>query len=91
MEKEIKKEIKKPHSFEVKNRKCCSMTGIEKIISSSAQCLSVVSSLGAMEINGKNLRINEYSVENGTLSFEGDIDAIKYTAAKVSFLKRLFK
>ena len=81
----------KPHSFEVNNRSSCSMTGVEKVISSSESLISIVSSCGAMEINGKQLKISKFDVSDGTLNFEGEIDCIKYSAPKVSLLKRIFK
>ena len=82
---------KKPHSFEVKDRKSCTMTGIEKIISSSQSGILLTSSCGGMEISGKELKILEFNAESGALSFEGTVDGIKYTAAKVPLLKRIFK
>ena len=86
-----KKNEQKPHSFEVANRTSCAMTGIEKVISSSETLISIVSSCGAMEISGKQLKISKFDVSDGTLAFEGEIDCIKYSAPKVSLLKRIFK
>ena len=87
----MEKEAKKPHSFEVDNRNKCSMTGIEKVISSSETSINIISSCGGMEISGKQLKISKYDMEDGTLCFEGEIDCIKYSAPKVPLLKRLFK
>lgn len=80
-----------PHSFEVKERSECAMTGIQKVVSSSATAISVTSVKGGMEISGKNLKIVKFDVEQGVLSFEGEIDGIKYSAPKVPLFKRLFK
>lgn len=82
---------KKHHSFEVDNRATCSMNGIEKVISSSESNISLVTSYGGMDINGKKLKINKFDVEDGTLCFDGEIDCIKYSMPKVPLLKRLFK
>lgn len=87
----MEKEINKPHSFECKERSECYMHGIEKVVSSSESTILLLSSRGAMEINGKKLKIIKFDISDGTLSFEGDIDVIKYNAAKVPLLKRLFK
>lgn len=87
----MEKENKKPHSFEVKDRSDCSMSGIEKVISSSETSILVVSSKGGMEISGKKLKINMFDIDDGALCFEGEIDCIKYSAPKVPLLKRLFK
>ncbi len=67
------------------------MTGIQKVSSSSETGISLVSSCGAMEIVGKKLKINSFSIDEGTLCFEGEIDSIKYSAKKVPLIKRLFK
>lgn len=79
------------HSFEVSNRARCTMSGIQKVISSSETSVLLVSSCGNMEISGKKLKINKFDIEDGTLAFEGEIDGIKYSAPKVPLLKRLFK
>ena len=80
-----------PHGFEVKDRNKCSMTGIQKVVTSSESHISLVSSCGAMEIEGKNLKINNFNAEDGTIGFEGEITSVRYTAKKVPLLKRLFK
>lgn len=87
----MEKTQQQAHSFEVKDRSSCSMTGIQKVVSSSETNISLVSSNGAMEISGKKLKIDSFSVDDGTLRFEGEIDDIKYSAKKVPLLKRLFK
>lgn len=85
------KEQKKPHGFEVKDRNFCNMYGVEKVVSSSENLIDVVTFQGGMEINGKNLKINRFDVNDGTLTFEGEIDCVKYSAPKTPLLKRLFK
>lgn len=87
----MEKEVKKSHSFSVENRNSCSMSGIEKVISSSDSAIIIISSCGEMEILGKKLKINKFEVEDGTFCFDGEIDCIKYSAPKVPLLKRLFK
>lgn len=84
-------EQKSPHTIAVQNREKCSMTGIEKVVSSSETQILVVSSHGGMEIGGKKLKISKFDIADGTLDFEGEIDVIKYSAPKVPLLKRLFK
>ena len=42
---------KQPHAFEVSNRATCSMSGIEKVISSSESHISIISSYGGMDIS----------------------------------------
>ena len=82
---------KQPHAFEVSNRATCSMSGIEKVISSSESHISIISSHGGMDISGKKLKINKFDADDGSLCFDGEIDCIKYSAPKVPLLKRLFK
>ncbi len=87
----MEKEVKKPHSFSVESRNSCSMSGIEKVISSSDTSITVISSCGEMEIVGKKLKISKFEMEDGTFCFDGEIDCIKYSAPKVPLIKRLFK
>lgn len=83
--------LKKPHSIDLSNRKNGAITGVEKVISSCDTCLALATCEGGLTIAGANLKINKFNVDDGTLSFEGEINSLKYNAAKVPVLKRIFK
>lgn len=88
---ENKTENKKEHSVTMLNRAKISMTGIEKVVNSSPTQLNVISSEGALTILGKELKIEQFSVSDGTLELTGSLDSVKYMAAKTPVLKRIFK
>lgn len=67
------------------------MTGIEKVISSCETALCLVSACGNMTINGEKLKIVKYNADDGTLTFEGTVNSIKYSGAKQPLIKRIFK
>ncbi|MBR2968101.1 MAG: YabP/YqfC family sporulation protein [Clostridia bacterium] len=87
----MEKAPKKPHTYTISERASCSMSGVEKVISSSANLINLVTACGEMEINGKNLKISKFNLEDGSLAFDGEIDSVKYSVAKVPLLKRIFK
>lgn len=83
--------LKKQHTLEITSRNSGSLTGIEKVVSSCDTALVLVTSEGGLSIAGTGLKINRFNVDEGTLSFAGTVNSIKYSAAKVPMLKRIFK
>lgn len=81
----------KPHSLSVLSRASGSVSGVEKVISSCDTSLSLATSAGGMIISGNGLKIVKFSVDDGTLAFEGTVNNIKYSAAKAPLIKRIFK
>lgn len=81
----------KQHTLHVDCRQKGSLTGIEKVISSNAGTLLLVSSCGQLSIEGSNLKILRFNAADGTLEFEGEVNNIKYAGKKQPLLKRLFK
>ena len=79
------------HDLKLNCREKGSMTGIEKVVSSNETAISLISTCGNITISGEKLRITKYDCVSGTLEFEGQVREIKYTGAKQSLLKRLFK
>ena len=81
----------KPHELHLSGRNNGSLTGIEKVVSSNAETLNLVSSCGALVIGGTNLKILRFNAADGTLEFKGEVNTMKYSAKKQPLLKRLFK
>lgn len=81
----------KPHELHIVCREKGTLSGIEKVISSNADSLNLVSSCGALVVSGEKLRILRFNASDGTLEFEGEVTGIKYAAKKQPLLKRLFK
>lgn len=86
-----KNKVKKQHILELTNRANATISGVEKVISSSDTCLNLATSEGGLTILGSNFKINKFSALDGTLSFDGVINSLKYSAAAVPLLKRIFK
>lgn len=89
MEKEESKN--RPHEMQLSGRSKGTLTGIEKVVSSNAETLNLVSSCGALVIGGTNLKILRFNAADGTLEFTGEVNTVKYAAKKQPLLKRLFK
>ena len=81
----------KPHELHIICRGKGTLTGIEKVISSNAETLNLISGCGALVIGGTNLKILRFNAADGTLDFEGEVNTVKYAAKKQPLLKRLFK
>lgn len=80
-----------PHSLTVSERNGGKVSGVTKVLSSNAECLVLVTSCGQMTVNGSELRIDKFCVDDGELAFCGKVDVIKYQTAKAPLLKRIFK
>ncbi|MCH5162176.1 MAG: YabP/YqfC family sporulation protein [Clostridiales bacterium] len=79
------------HSIAVTDRKKATLTGVVRVESSNATEIILVSCLGRLVISGSELKIERFDEASGDLALSGNIDGIKYTAAKQSLLKRIFK
>jgi len=87
--KEIK--TKKNHNLAIENCTFTTLTGVEKVINSSDNSISVISTEGSVVSLGKELKIERFSIDEGELAFSGRVSTIKYTAAKTPMLKKIFK
>ncbi len=81
----------KKHSISIVNRENASLCGVEKVISSCDTLITLSTSVGTLSILGTNLKIVKFSVEEGTLNYEGVTNTIKYSANKAPLIKRIFK
>ena len=80
-----------PHSFNMTDRSKAALTGVSKVDCSNSNELVLTTSMGKLEIRGSDLKISRFDVSDGSLSFTGNIDSIKYATAKQPLLKRIFK
>lgn len=83
------------HSLMLDNRKSINLTGITDVDSFDERTIVVYTQLGELTIQGRDLHVNNMSVETGKLSVEGDIWALVYgdkdKKSPVSFFAKLFK
>ncbi len=73
------------------NRKKLVLNGVEKVLSSNDDSISLVVSGTKLYLGGHNLHIEKLDVESGLIEAEGDFESIKFGGTNKSFLKRLFK
>jgi sporulation protein YabP len=69
-----------------------SITGINKVITSTENSICVIVNGQTVNIEGEKLSVTKLDLENGILDVEGTITAIKYAKAKQkeNFIKRIF-
>jgi len=80
----------KPHSLNIENREKGQLTGVIKVVSSNDTQLVLETSQGGLQLSGNGFKIIKFNADEGYLSFEGITNAIKYSAAKVPLLKKIF-
>ena len=85
------KPASKPHTATIENRSRVTLNGIEKVINSSDEAINLLTSGGGLNISGKNLKIQKFNIDDGTLVLEGTVDSLRYSVMKAPLLKRLFK
>lgn len=73
------------------DRKKLSLTGVMRVDGASDGEIDVTTCMGRMIITGSELKIGKFDETDGNLTVGGNIDGIKYAAAKVPLLKRIFK
>ncbi|MGN1114185.1 MAG: sporulation protein YabP [Oscillospiraceae bacterium] len=88
-------ELQGKHNLILENRSHMVLSGITDVDSFNEEEIVLFTELGELSIRGKNLHINEMSVDSGDLSVEGEIWSILYGEKgrnkKLSVLGKLFK
>jgi len=87
---DINQEVKRNHVVNIDNRDKGNITGVNKVISSNTAQLLLETSAGGLTILGSELKINKFNADEGYLSFDGTVNSFKYSAPKVSFIKKIF-
>ncbi len=60
------------------SRKRMELTGIEEVESFTDEQITVVSTLGMIAVEGRNLKIESFNTEHGSLKINGDFDSFYY-------------
>lgn len=81
----------KLHSLTLEEQKRLNLTGILNVDSFNEKEVCLKLAENTLHITGANLNVEKLNVEDGTLSILGDISAIRYSGAKQSIIKRIFK
>lgn len=79
------------HSFVMNDRKKASLTGVTKVDGMTDTQIDLTTCMGRLIITGSELKIAKFDMDDGNLTFTGNIDSVKYAQAKQSLLKRIFK
>ncbi len=86
---------KNPHTLSLEQRKSLSLSGITDLDSFDEREIILYTTCGELTITGKDLHINDISIESGHMSVEGDIWSICYgdrdKFSPLSLLGRLFR
>ncbi len=89
---ELEQEV---HLITLENRKTLTISGITDIDSFDEREMILYTKMGELTITGRELHINAISIENGSLSVEGDIWSLQYgdkdKQSPVSMLGKLFR
>lgn len=84
-----------PHLITIENRKLLSIEGITDIDRFDEREVVLYTKMGELTITGRELHIHAISIENGSLSVEGDIWSLQYgdkdKQSPVSLLGKLFR
>ena len=94
---EERKQIsEKKHSVNIENRNRLALSGVTQVGSFDEETIRLMTELGGLTIQGKNMHINKLNVDDGNLIIEGTINSCTYsdrieTANKGSLLTRMFK
>ena len=60
------------------SRRRMELTGIEEVESFTDEQITVVSALGMIAVEGKNLKIESFNTEHGSLKINGEFDSFYY-------------
>lgn len=73
------------------DRKKAVMTGVAKVDGATETEIELTTALGRLIVTGTGLKIAKYDDTDGNLTLIGNIDSLKYAAAKTPLIKRIFK
>lgn len=86
---------KTPHTLSLAQRKSLTISGVTDLDSFDEREIILYTTCGELTITGKNLHINDISIESGQMSVEGDIWSLCYgdrdKFSPLSLLGRLFR
>lgn len=78
-------------SAAVTDRKKATFTGVLHVDGASDGEISLSTCMGRLIITGSELKLSKFDEADGSLSLTGNIDGLRYAAAKQSLFKRIFK
>ena len=89
----MEKDVTKKQELVLDNREKFTCDMVDNVVSFTDEQILLKTGLGGLEIKGSQLRLEDFSVENGKIVAEGKIDSVIFVTMKekTSFLKGLFR
>jgi len=94
----MKKELPTPtgfHNLILENREKLSLSGVTDVDCFDERMINLFTTYGELTIKGRNLHINDVSVESGDMTITGDIWTLQYGEkdrhGPLSLLGKLFR
>ena len=85
--------VTKNYETVIKNRKVLTLNGVINVLSFGEDYLSLATDLGEVIVEGRELKIESLTKENGEILIKGIIDGVFYREQKndKGFFKKIFK
>ena len=87
-------ETEKRSNVSLENREKLILTGVLEVVSFSEEKILLQTSLGNLDIKGKEMKINKLDVKNGDVTINGNINSVVYNTKEYSnknIIKKIFK
>lgn len=88
---------KRQHKFILNNRRDCTISGVQDVLSFDVNEILLETDLGMLMIRGSELHVTHLTLEKGEVEIDGRVDSLTYsenamsTASANSFFAKLFK
>lgn len=90
--------ISRMHKMTMTNRKSCTLSGVNDVLSFDIHEVLLETETGMLMIKGEDLHVNRLSLDKGEVDVDGKIDSLTYSDVSggiaqkgESFLSRLFR
>ena len=82
-----------PHRVSLNERKELTVTGVTEVVSFDEETVILKTSLGTMNIHGRQLQLKTLSTNGGQVEVSGNVTALIYQQTKPtgSWLQRIFR
>lgn len=81
-----------PHKLSLSERNVLTLTGATEVVSFDENTVVLRTSLGQLNVHGKNLQLKNLSLEGGQVAVEGHVAALIYEEPRpTSALRRLLR
>lgn len=82
-----------PHKLTLNERKTLTLTGVTEVVSFDDTTVVLHTEMGALEVQGQELKLKNLSAEGGQVTVDGKIDALIYGEVHTGsgFWSRFFK